>query len=302
MSVELWKERISKFTFALSKFTFSRLFNLSRAVLLDYIVHVSSNLSQKRLIEQEEWDYLIVLDGCSYDYFKRLNSIQGKLSCVISPGTGTGMWAMRTWTRPYDAVYISANPHINSSGYAPVPHAGKIKLFNPSNFREIIDVWDEGWKEGCVLPETVNSYAISNLYPHMIIHYLQPHAPFIGDLKLPVAGPESVRKWLAENNLGAEYYREAYISNLERVLRAVKSLLPYLDGKLIITADHGYWDGSNGNFCHEGYSPYLQKVPWLEVFARAHIESNRRGEKTKHTFTSKEEEKIKRRLRSLGYL
>lgn len=306
MSVELLKERISKFTFALSKFSLSRLLNFSRAVLLSFIVHLSSNLSQKKLIEQEEWDYLIVLDGCSYDYFKRVNSIQGKLSCVISAATGTGFWAMRTWTRNYDAVYISANPHINSSGYAPVAHAGRIKLFNPSNFRKVIDVWDEGWNEDCVFPETVNSYTISNLYPHMIIHYLQPHAPFIGDVKLPVASPGKVRKWLAENNLGAEYYREAYISNLKGVLTAVKSLLPYLDGKVVITADHGYWDGSNGNFCHEPYGSYLHKVPWLEVFnhfpnkARRH-ESKLEKEKTKHTFTSKEEEEIKRRLRSLGY-
>lgn len=270
---QLWKEH--RFRDALVRLLILSNYKSVRArvskMLFYPVVGLSSNLvHQEDLIEQEEWDFLIVLDGCSYDYFERLISIRGKLSCAISPATGTSMWARRTWTRRYDAVYISANPHINSSGYS---YRGKrrksVKLFDPDNFRKIVDVWDEGWTEGAkewgVLPETVNSYAISNLYPHMVIHYLQPHAPFIGDVKLPVAGAESVRNWLKENNLGAEHYREGYVSNLKRVLRAVKSLLPYLDSKVVITADHGYWDGSNGKFCHEGYSPCLQKVPWFEV-------------------------------------
>lgn len=304
MSIELWRERVSRAAVALSRFGFTRLLNLSRAVLLDSMAYLSSNLSQRKLIEQEEWDYLIVLDGCSYEYFERLNRIPGKLSCVISPATGTGMWAMRTWTRHYDAVYISANPHINSSGYAPVPNSGYMRIFDPSNFRRIIDVWNNKlW----LMPEKVNSYTISNMYPHMIIHYLQPHAPFIGDPKLPLGGPESVRNWLAKNNLGVEYYRRGYESNLEIVLKAIKSLLPYLDGKVVITADHGYWDGSSGKFCHEGYGSYLQRVPWLEVFEEGRkkydlSEAYEEEVKTNEMPISREKEEIRSRLRSLGYL
>jgi hypothetical protein len=299
MSAGSLKGNISRLIFPPSKSTFPKLFNFIFVALLNFIVRLSFSLSQKKLIEQEEWDYLIILDGCSYDYFRMLNSIPGKLSCVISPASGTGFWAMRTWTRPYNAIYISANPQINSMGYVPVRGVGLMKLINPSNFIKIINAW----LEGCVPPERMNSYVISNLPAHMIIHYLQPHAPFIGDVKLPVAGTERVRKWLARNNLGAEYYREAYMSNLKRVLRAVKSLLPYLEGKIVITADHGYWDGSKDKFEHGGFSTYLHKVPWFEVSNEfTPKKANKEKQKTNPIFALKEKEEIRRRLESLGYL
>jgi hypothetical protein len=240
----------------------------ARKLLLYTKVHLYPNLVfQKELISKEEWDYLIVLDGCSYDYFEKTNPIKGKLTCAVSPATGTALWAKKTWTRFYDAIYVSANPNINSSGCTFI--FKEKRLFDPRNFVKVLDVWDKGWKDdgeiNSVLPETVNSCVISNMYPRMIIHYLQPHAPFIGEVKMPVAGVENIKNWLKENNLDMEYYKKGYTSNLERVLKAVRELLQYLDGRVVITSDHGYWDGSNGKVGHRGYSPYLQKVPWLEV-------------------------------------
>jgi hypothetical protein len=219
---------------------------------------------QKSLIEEEKWDHLIVLDGCSYDYFRDLNYFEGKLLCAVSPATGTGPWAERTWTRPYDAVYISGNPHINSSGYTFRWKLMKRRLFDPKNFIKIINAWSESEEVGTP-PNIVTRCAIKNLHKQMIIHYMQPHLPFIGEVKIPVAGVGNTLNWLRENDLGMDYYQAGYEANIKTILKATEKILSHLDGNIVITSDHGYWDGSKGKVGHEGYSPYLQRVPWFEV-------------------------------------
>jgi hypothetical protein len=65
----------------------------------------------------EEWDHLIVLDGCRYDYFSRLHGVHmdGKLERALSVGSNTEEWRDNSFPDRYgDVVYVSANPYINS--------------------------------------------------------------------------------------------------------------------------------------------------------------------------------------------
>lgn len=149
---------------------------------------------------KEDWDNLIILDGCRYDFFAKVykDYLDGKLEKRKSPGSCTGEWLVKTFPGSYDITYISANPYINSYG---IP----LKKCNPKysyswkateHFRKIIDVWKFGWDENLetVHPERVNKAYLSNQHGNrMIIHYMQPHPPYLS-LNFPL------RSWKGPKN------------------------------------------------------------------------------------------------------
>ncbi|KXA93239.1 hypothetical protein AKJ64_01105 [candidate division MSBL1 archaeon SCGC-AAA259E17] len=59
---------------------------------------MSSN-RQKYLIEKKDWNCLIILDACRYDFFESNYDeyLNGKLRKVISEGTNTSQWLKRTF-------------------------------------------------------------------------------------------------------------------------------------------------------------------------------------------------------------
>lgn len=135
----------------------------------------------KANVTQEEWDYLIILDACRYDYFEQLyrDYFQGKLTKKISAGTSTNEWRDNSFPGYYDdIIYISANPMFSSTldvyGYT----AGK-------HFYKVYELWKNGWDKdhGTVLPQTVTQASISIIREtpnkRFIIHYLQPHEPYL---------------------------------------------------------------------------------------------------------------------------
>lgn len=138
-------------------------------------------MPKKVNIMEKKWDYLIVLDACRYDYFSKLyvDYLQGKLEKVYSPGSFTPEWCRKSFTEYYDdVVYVSANPYINSKV--------EIKNFKARNhFFRVIDVWSWGWDDelGTVHPEKVNEAVkkFRDMYSdkRFIIHYLQPHEPYL---------------------------------------------------------------------------------------------------------------------------
>ncbi len=180
-----------------------------------------------------------------------------------------------------DVVYISANPYISywylrrTIGHIP--------------FYKIEEVWKDGWSDELqtVHPSAVSLATLKSLalQPHKrhIIHYLQPHHPFIGRIKL--IDSDAVASWVRDEShahtgkkldafllakegfLDIEAIWRAYISNLNLVLRYVKRSLPGLDEKICITSDQGNAFGRYGvSYGHpEGYFlPDSIEVPWLE--------------------------------------
>lgn len=131
-------------------------------------------------IMEEDWDYLIILDACRYDYFREAHEkyLDGDLKKFVSPATGTKEWCEKVFQSKYeDVVYVSANPHINSRGVGDIDVNGI--------FHKIIDVWDWGWDESkkTVPPSEVNREVLDaiNDYPEkrFVVHYMQPHAPYL---------------------------------------------------------------------------------------------------------------------------
>ncbi|MBA7636556.1 hypothetical protein ES703_44176 [subsurface metagenome] len=255
---------------------------------------------------------MIILDACRFDFFKKIYKeyINGKFEKRLSKGSNTGEWLVRTFPNNYNYIYISANPLINSYG---VPlnkcHADyKNYSWNAiEHFSKIIDVWDFGWnKEFHIIhPIEVNKAYLSNKDNNRtIIHYMQPHIPYLSyeiyDCKQiiyiirnrikNIINPVLVRKTSNyENKLTYMFYlfltlflsftkrirmkisRKKslyyYEDNLRIVLKSISNLIDDLDGKTVITSDHGEAFGEQGIWEHplETHIPVLIEVPWLEV-------------------------------------
>lgn len=141
---------------------------------------------QKKLIHMEDWDNLIILDACRFDYFKEIYKkyLDGRLFKVRSPASHTLEWCKKVFKNKNkedeysDCIYISANPFIRSSNGSQGFNANKV-------FRKIVDVWDEGWNEelGTAHPRVVNKDVLDMKEffqaNRFIIHYMQPHDPYI---------------------------------------------------------------------------------------------------------------------------
>ncbi|MBS3760327.1 MAG: hypothetical protein V5A26_04250 [Halodesulfurarchaeum sp.] len=150
----------------------------------------SDSLPQQNVLEAD-WDYLIVLDAARYDVFADIYEeyLDGELTKVRSSGSATPEWATRTFTGDHELTYLSANPFINSLG---IP-LNELKWGASSGYEwtatehidTIVDLWQDEWDEnlGAIAPQSVTEAARRQLETgydgRLVVHYLQPHAPFI---------------------------------------------------------------------------------------------------------------------------
>lgn len=108
--------------------------------------------SQKDLIYLKDWDCLVILDACRYDFFQNnyRDFLEGSLRKVNSNAVHTGEWLKNTFDNyGRDVAYISATPCVNSLGVSlekTNPYWG-IDWTATEHFSKIIDVWDFGWSE-----------------------------------------------------------------------------------------------------------------------------------------------------------
>lgn len=267
----------------------------------------------------EDWDTLVILDACRYDMFEEVNHLDGTLEHRISLGSTSEEFLERNFAgdQYHDTVYVNANPY--------VPHLN----LDEGTFHAVVNLLDE-WDEELqtVHPQTVVDVARDAHceYPNkrLIIHFMQPHAPFIGetgeDLEVDGWSPDRrdssvggtsiwqrLRNQSSQNSPRLDRVWKAYNENLEIVLEHVERLLADLDGKTVITADHGNLVGerltpvvTRKKFGHPlgVYHPSLVKVPWLRMNSeeRREIEAES-PEENSHIETAVTEE----RLEALGY-
>ena len=156
-----------------------------------------------------------------------------------------------------------------------------------------MDVSKFGWDDelGTVPPEEVTNAALRNRekYPdkRMIIHYVQPHHPWIGKTRAENLNTLWNRKEYHKIK-DIETVKKAYKDNLKLVLNEVKKLIGGLDGKVIVTADHGELFGEWFLYRHphKVHVKGLVEVPWLVI---------EKGTKE----SLKERKKIKNRIQRL---
>lgn len=278
---------------------------------------------------KEEWDYLIVLDACRYDLFKdnyKELKIDGELEYRISRGGNTPEWIQENFqdNKNEEIVYISGNPFVYQLAR--------------NNFFEMVNAWDFGWNEKfrTVLPETMTKIALDtckkNPDKRIIIHFMQPHGPFISDIDF---FNDFCRKWLEKKGnrkLPTDYTKcnawffvskglieknkviDAYRNNFKILIPHIQRLVNELDGKIVITSDHGEALGEKihswlpikiwGHY--RGIRiPGLIKVPFFIVDRKKKVIDNKiRKDKvtTSDDDNDLNNEKIKSRLEDLGYL
>lgn len=245
--------------------------------------------SQKELIWKRDWNVLIILDACRYDFFEELYEeyLRGDLSKVRSSGSETREWLENTFFKEekMDVTYYSANPYVSSL---------ESSFSGSGCFENIEDLYLDEWDEEkkTVRPKVFNR--VYNGEKPAILHYVQPHEPYFSieghsgivwdaeiggregiSLKLKKLIVPRLRKIFGEvrfrglikllfgerpinrledtaNQKGILELIEAYRENLRAALDSVQEIVKQADrsSRIIVTSDHGELLGEIGCFGH----------------------------------------------------
>jgi hypothetical protein len=223
----------------------------------------------------EDWDNLIILDACRYDRFADRSNLPGTLEHRTSRAGATREFVESNFRgrHLHDTVYLTANSWFQ-----------RLRNVIDSEVHKLIDLHmndpdgryhSEEFK--VVPPEALTERATEAVdeYPNkrLVIHYIQPHHPFMGPIGRKYFKPRTANMNEVINESSdatPRLVRRAYTENLDMVLSSVSDLLPSLPGKTIVSADHGEMLGERHDFVpvrdyghHNGiYNSVLTKVPW----------------------------------------
>lgn len=218
---------------------------------------------------------LIILDTARFDYFidEYKDYLDGELYKAVTPLSATIGTLSETFTDFYDLTYFSAMPIINSKK-VPFPGHSRFDWEPWNHFSHIVDIWDFGWDDelNTTPPDSVNR-TIEDGYSdcdRCIIHYCQPHGNWIAEPKIFIKDGElgTVTERVKRGEIPPDKVKKAYRANLRLALDYASDLVSKLDGRIVVTGDHGELLGEYGIYGqHPLYlpAPELRIVPWLEV-------------------------------------
>lgn len=259
-------------------------------------------------VMEEDWDTLILLDACRYDMFRERVPFGGKLESRISLGSTSEEFLKQNFADGefHDTVYVNAN------AYLP-----KLGLNRDETFHAVIDLledWDDELETAHPKTVTQAAFDANRQFPNkrLIVHYMQPHIPFIGKYGRDLQESIDYRSvWKSFRTGDATVTHDdvwrAYNENLEFVFQYVRKLLNNLDGRTVISADHGNLIGERQGpiptrrmYGHPWgvYTPELVQVPWYVVES-----SERRNTHVDPPVepTVQSDDVVNDRLRALGY-
>jgi len=267
---------------------------------------------------ERDWDNMIILDACRFDTFETNCTIPGSLESTHSRASYTPGFLKSNLEGKQlrDTVYVTANPMLYR-------YRDEINY----EFYDEVHVWDtDAWNEdaGVVLPEDMTEHSVDTTDHYdekrLVFHFMQPHYPFFHTLQdLPSNIEESADSldnidefWMelrnGDLNIPPEVVQRAYEENLKRALDSVRRIVSEMQGKTVITSDHGNLFGERvspvpiRDWGHPPatYVEQLVKVPWFVCDFR-----NRREIVTASTSMEKdtpEDSVVDDRLEALGYI
>jgi len=213
-----------------------------------------------------DWDWLIILDACRYDYFKWIWWYE-RVEPRLAPDSCT-VGFLGKMPDFEDAVVVTGHPFV---------------IGRRDKFAKVIDAGFDFDLNTCP-PHYITKIVRERLgellrYPRRILWFLQPHHPHISDPKLDAGIYEDLeKKALNPQQRVAEMFRRAkkegilpdsYVANLRLVLGEICELIDFLERRdayrrIVITSDHG--EGL-GEPYREGEEPV-----WSHPCARKELE------------------------------
>lgn len=291
--------------------------------------------SQKQFdkdLMEEDWDNLIILDACRYDAFSETNFLEGELEAKTIPASHS-----REFMREYfvgkdlsDTIYVTGNTHASKFTEDFDFHYMEYVKLDDVCSRDTDYIGPPEGHDSTVLPGDVveKSLKVHDRFPNkrLIVHFMQPHLPFIGEYGNEIysralqeaenAGIDITRDWshstidiwkaVQDERISVDEVDvwRAYNENVQIVLEYVEVLLDELIGRSVITADHGELLGESVlrnkryGHPHDIRHEKLNTVPWLVINGtpRRDITTGQGVEYDKIA-----EDTIEDQLRALGY-
>lgn len=231
-------------------------------------------------IYEKDWDLLIVLDACRVDLIQQVEDDYSFLNhpgTSISCGSMSKEWLEANFEQGYSdqierTAYITGNPFS--------------KILADREFKLLDEVWKYGWddKTGTIPPRPLTDRTISVMREYnpdyLIVHYMQPHYPFITDPDLHPGidieqfnshpSRDDIWRLLRKGEVNRSRVLSSYEQNLRVVLDEVSLLLDNVDAdQVVISSDHGNAIGEFGIYGHPQDVPLdvIRKVPWYETSA-----------------------------------
>lgn len=256
-----------------------------------------------------DWDTLILLDACRYDVFvEQDHGFDGRTEPRTSRAASTSEFirANCSGRTLHDVVYVSANPwymklrdEIDASVYA------YYDVHNEPEERPHVD-------QMYLTTEVALEAAADHPNKRLLVHYAPPHHPLFGptaeahlpsiESQLEMGFYERIRR--GEIEVDHDVLRRAYAETLAAVCEEAGRVVEAVDGKTVISADHGEmlgeraWPVPMRYYGHVPglYTDELVTVPWhvCEFDERRTIEAEQPVERTVSV-------DVDEQLRDLGY-
>jgi len=274
----------------------------------------------------KDWDNLIIADCARPDYFREINHLPGELHTIRSQGSGSPEFMRKTFegNEFFDTIYVTANASYDEMD-------GRMFFYTERIYRgNTVEERRENAEQ--LVERTIEMH---EQYPdkRLITHFMMPHTPYLSEraaeLREDVADQYSVTfrtddyagktdpsegllqlaSLLKAKRVGLisnDQLRDVYREDLRDVLGKVETLSKHLDGKTVVTSDHG-------EFLGERLSPLflrdwghgdelnrdeLREVPWfvMEGDERREIRSDSPIE-----IDDVDKEAVEETLAALGY-
>lgn len=127
-------------------------------------------------IMNKDWDNLFILDACRYDIFPEHSEIEGEYRTVVSRGNDSRSFIHKNFSNRelYDTIYVTANPFVENISD---------DFFFRVVYKDLFKQWDESLST--IPPNAVVKKVLDVNEKHpdkrIIAHFMQPHAPYIGE-------------------------------------------------------------------------------------------------------------------------
>jgi hypothetical protein len=284
-------------------------------------IHKSTGYIQRKISRQigtnivsndDDWDIMIIADAASYEITKELATeyeYMTSVDSIWSRGSYSPEWAQNTFiednVRTDNIDYVNGNPltALVCGGIHEKNMFGSGENITDELLSQYtgVDIFNNHYEVWNSDSSSITTRALDVMSENpMMIHYMKPHSPFVGDIKY---WPTESKDAKAVNSENYSQLIDSYRESHRHIFSKLKELLANLDNDLNvrITADHGNMYGEILNQTYAlGHPEYvwlsrnLRKVPYITV--------DQSSVTDREIQTESESETINNRLDSLGYL